>query len=314
MTLPEETEITVWGPTQSGKDWLYRGFVKALEEYTHKSEDFDFKLQKKHPTDKDFTLVRVEPPDGIVPTSAGEDYIHVFSRKPKLARSNDDKLKISAYTHYINFHNNRGSDLVAALLDPERFETALLPVKRSPYILVILDPNFEQSEALSLSAEDIEEYPEMALKPGLTKAQYYEILTILLETLANEKIPNRQVAVCITKTDMLKISSNDTWYLLERVFGQRIQRLFYNYKSIFNIEVFATSAAGYVVKRGKFEANFSDGKLLDQENWNPVNCAAPFFWMFQKKEIEQIKKNSNFLNKESNLRSYVRYPSPLRNF
>ncbi len=314
MTSPEETEITVWGPTQSGKDWLYKGFAKELEEYTLRSADFSFDLREKRRADMNFLPVMAEPPDDIHPTSIGEDYIHSFSRKIK-PNKNDDPHKLSAYTHYINFHNNRGADLVAALLDPARFEQTFLSIINSKYTLIVLDPNFEKSENLSIittenSQDSHDEYPEIAVRPGMNKDNYYKILTMLLEALVDSGIPNRHLAVCITKTDTLKISSSNPWYLLERTFGQKIHRLFNNYRTTFNIEVFATSAAGYMTKRGKSEVNFINGKLIDREYWKPVNCASPFFWIFQNKEIENIKAKSNFLNRESNLRSYMRYPLP----
>lgn len=313
-TSPQETEITVWGPTQSGKDWLYKGFAKELEEYTLRSEDFIFDLREKRRIDANFTPVLAEPPDDITPTAIGEDYIHSFTRRIKQNKNNDDGHKLSVYTHYINFHNNRGADLVAALLDPTRFETTFLSIIKSQYLLIVLDPNFEKIEKLSSSENtNIDEYPEIALQPGMSKDNYYKVLTMLLEALAAYNTPSKHLAVCITKIDTLKISSNNSWYLLERAFGQKIYRLFDNYRRVFNMEAFATSAAGYTTKKGISEANFTAGKLLDPEHWRPVNCASPFFWIFQNKEIEQIKLKSNFLNKENNLRNYKRYPLPFRN-
>jgi hypothetical protein len=323
-SLPQETEITVWGPTQSGKDWLYKGFAKELEEFTLRSQDFIFDLREKRRIDLNFTPVLAEPPNEINPTSIGEDYIHSFTRKIKENQGLDSN-KLSTYTHYINFHNNRGADLVAALLDPARFETTFLSIIKSQYLLIVLDPNFEKTEDLTpIESSDIDqssnvdEYPEVALRPGMSKDNYYKILTMLLEALANYNSPKKYLAVCITKTDTLKISSSDPWYLLERTFGQKIFRLFDNYRRVFNMEAFATSAAGYATIKGKSTPNFTHsindhGKLLDSAHWRPINCAAPFFWIFQNRELEQIKLKSNFLNKESNLRNYKRYPLPIRN-
>lgn len=319
-SLPQETEITVWGPTLSGKDWLYKGFAKELEEFTLRSQDFIFDLREKRRIDLHFTPVLAEPPDGTQPTSASEDYIHSFTRKIK-ENQNQDSNKISTYTHYINFHNNRGADLVAALLDPTRFESTFLAIIRSQYLLIVLDPKFENKEEIVPSADfeqysEVDEYPDIALSPGMSKENYFKILTMLMEALANHNSPKKYLAVCITKTDTLKISSSDPWYLLERTFGQKIFRLFDNYRRVFNMEAFATSAAGYATIKGKSSPNFSKGevgKLLDPAHWKPVNCAAPFFWIFQNRELEQIRLRSNFLNRESNLRSYKRYPLPFRN-
>lgn len=310
--MSQETEIIVWGPTQSGKDWLYRGFAKELEEYTLRSNDFIFELREMHKGSGNFTPVTTDPPDDITPTAIGEDYIHSFTRKIKQDKKTDAN-KTSVYTHYFNFHNNRGSDLVAALEDPTRFDTTFSDITGSQYILIVLDPNFDKLENLSLVGTPDIGYSERALQPGMSKDNYFKVLTMLFNSLIEHNTPKKHLAVCITKTDTLRISNRDPWDLLARAFGQKIYRLFDNYRKDFNMEAFATSAAGYATIRGKPEPNYSKGKLIDADHWRPTNCAAPFFWIFQNKEIEQIKLNSNFLNKESNLRNYKRYPILFRN-
>lgn len=321
-TYPEETNIAVWGPTQSGKDWLYKGFAQELEHFHSRfSDKFDFILQEKTGMGP-FTPVIAEPPSNIVPTTYVEDYIHSFIRKPKPGYE-DGKYTEGILTHYINFHNNRGADLVAAIMDRDRFEPTYLAITESKYLLILLDPLFDKSSKENLKPnensttsddEGNEEYPEIALRPGISKEDYYKILTLLLKELTETKVPNRHIAICITKNDAIKIKSNNPWALLERVFGQRISRLFNSYRSTFNMEVFATSAAGYTKIRGVYQPNFSNGKLLHESNWDPFNCAAPFFWMFQHREIENIKNTSNFLNRDHNLRKYIPYPPPRQLF
>ncbi len=319
---PEETNIAVWGPTQSGKDWLYKGFAKELEDYySPRAVDFDFILQEKHGTDP-YVPVIAEPPKDIAPTTFGEDYIHSFIRRPKPGIMNSN-YSASILTHYINFHNNRGADLVAAVLDRDRFEEAYFSITKSQYLLILLDPLFDKSSKEKLDSneiipvpsddDDTNEYPDVALQPGIGKDEYFKILTKLLQTLAETQSASRYLAICITKTDAIKIKNNNPWALLERVFGNKISRLFNNYRTIFNMEMFATSAAGYTKVRGIHQPNFAHGRLVDENHWDPFNCAAPFFWMFQNREIEHIKRTSNFLNKEHNLRKYIRYPLPRQN-
>lgn len=313
--LPHETEITVWGPTQSGKDWLLRGFAKELEEYTLRSSDFIFDLRESNRIDSNYLPVLPFPPDDIYPTATGEDYIHTFTRRIKTG-NNANNLKISSFTHHINFHNNGGADLVASLLDPEKFEVTFLSIIRSQNLLIILDPNIEKNENIA-DAEifDINRnsnrYPEIALMPGMSKDNYFKILTMLLEALANYNSPKKNLAICITKTDTLKIRGN-AWNLIERTFGQKVYRLFDNYRRVFNIEAFSTSAAGYILRKGRSVPNYSNGKLIEPDLWRPINCATPFFWLFQNIEIERIKATSNFLFREDNLRKYIRYPLSLR--
>ncbi len=81
MTSPDDTDITVWGPANSGKDWLFRGFAKELEEYTLRSKDFIFDLVKTSKSNHNFNKVLAELPDNIHPAFIEEDYIYAFSRK-----------------------------------------------------------------------------------------------------------------------------------------------------------------------------------------------------------------------------------------
>jgi hypothetical protein len=300
----QETEVAVWGPTQSGKDWLYRGFAKELEYYNHNNGNsgFRFDLRTLYRGEDNYRSVLVNPPDEISPTSSSEDHMHSFQR---MSTQKDDAHLISAHTHKINFHNNRGADLVASLMDPNRFEEIFLAIVRSRFLLITLDPKFENQT----TGTDDDYYPDIAMHGGLSKDQYFQILSMLLQTLADKNIPDRYIAVCMTKLDAIKVTDVRPWVLLERVFGQRIYKLLNDYRTTFNIEAFATSAAGYVHRKDGPVPNFDGGKLLDKENWDPRNCAAPFFWVFQNSELERIRLSSNFLNKESNLRKYIKYPS-----
>lgn len=308
--LSQETEITIWGPTQSGKDWLLKGFAKELEEHTLRSEDFIFDLRERRIGGTNFSFIKPEPPRFLEPTSSPEDYILSFSRRIKPTKTADNN-KLSTFTHYINFHNNRGSDLISAILEPNRFDFVFNSIVRSQYILITLDPSFDNKESIpNINAINGKDYPLVAVNSGLNKENYFKILTLFLDTLSQQNTPKKYLAFCITKTDSLKSNWGNSWDLLELIFGQKIFRLLSNYRSVFNMEVFATSAAGYVIRKGANISNYSNGKLLDHENWKPFNCAAPFFWLFENREIERIKFNSNFLNRETNLRNYIRYPRP----
>lgn len=82
MTSPDDTDITIWGPANSGKDWLFRGFAKELEEYTLRSEDFIFDLVKTGRGNQKSNKVLVELPHNIHHTaSVEEDYIYAFQEK-----------------------------------------------------------------------------------------------------------------------------------------------------------------------------------------------------------------------------------------
>ncbi len=311
----QPTEIAIWGPTQSGKDRLYRAFAKELEEYDGASNDFNFVLQERKFGDATFRLTMAIPPNSVQPTSEEEDYVLRFIRKPKPGKNSED-YSLSAHQHDMFFHNNRGANLIASVIDPDSsyFQSTRSSIINSRYLLIVLDPQFDTSSEDPLGTQAANNdtqnvYPLEALRPGPSKEKYYRMLYGLLDTIGSSKNTDRHLAVCITKTDLLKITSYNAWNLLERAFGTKIFKLFNTYRGIFNIEVFATSAAGYIRRGGKTIPNYDDeGKLISEDDWRPVNCAAPFFWIFQNKEIERIKATSNFLNRDYNLRKYIRYP------
>lgn len=322
----QEDEIAVWGPTQSGKDWLYKAFAKELEYYNDKYLDFRLELRAHSPGEDATKPVMFEIPN-TPPTPFGQSYNLQFHR---VALQKDEAHLISTHIHRISFHNNSGAELLSCLVDPGRFEQALVPIKRSKYLLIVLDPDFshisdsrkpspwpeeaeDRQSIINHTSDYIQEYPEIAGKAGLSKDDYWQILTMLLQILAESNSSKRYLSICMTKTDILKRSGNNPQGLLEIVFGQKVYQLLNNYRAIFNIEVFATSAAGYYVNnKGEYVQNEAGGELIAPESWNPINCATPFFWIFQNREIERISRSSNFLNREYNLRNYIRYP-PRRN-
>jgi len=316
---PHETEIAVWGPTQSGKDWLFKAFAKELEYYNNRYPDFRFELDEQRPGQEDARLLTFKTPNTPPTPFGGESYSLQFRR---IALQNDEAHMVSIHRHLIHFHNSAGAELLSFLMDPVHFEHTLVPIKRSKYLLIFLDPDFgqksgsrrvsnNQRNANNDISDHTDEYLERAGRPGLGKDDYLEILTRLLKVLAEElNIPKRYLAICITKTDTLRRSGNNPWELLEIMFGQKIYRLLNDYRAIFDIEVFATSAAGYYENnKGEHVPNEAGGDLIVPEAWDPINCAAPFFWIFQNREIELISNNSNFLSREYNLRKYIRYPS-----
>src|SRR5262245_29925675 len=134
----QENEIAVWGPTQAGKDWLYKAFAKELEYYNENYPDFRFEL-RAHPPGQDNTQPLIFDTPNTPPTPYGESYNLQFQR---VALQNDEAHMISTHMHRINFHNNSGAELLSSLMDPVRFERALIPIKRSKYLLIVLDPDF----------------------------------------------------------------------------------------------------------------------------------------------------------------------------
>jgi hypothetical protein len=346
--LSKETEISVWGPTQSGKDWMFRAFARELDYYNDQErfrKEFLFELHEKQRGETRTVLVDSDDediiPEDIGPTAYAEDFVYEFHRK---SQKEDDAHRISAHVHRINIHNNSGSDLLSVLNNPRRFEETFIPLINSQYILIMLDPVFNEpssesryngksddlddlgggfgdddylegipARVESQTRQDDVDVSDVALQPGISKHQYLQVLKKLFKLLAEQKNnPKRSLAICLTKMDTRKLAGSNHWRLLESIFGYKILKLIRNYETTFNIEVFATSAAGYYYNaKGKRVPNIKNGRLINTNEWEPVNCAAPFFWMFQNREIERIGK-SPLLSKGYNLKKYIKYP-PRRN-
>jgi hypothetical protein len=306
---PEETDIAVWGPTQSGKDWLLRGFAKELDFYNNNerySNGFLFELLEI--TDDGSRQVIAAPPHDIAPTAKEKDYVYNFRRR---AIRQDEAHQISSHMHKINFHNNAGANLLGAAANQSKYESAFIPILRSKYLLIILDSTINQSaNDMGIRTEnDNDLETNIRQRPDINKEEYLRILAMLLQLLADSSIRDRQLAICMTKMDMTGSAGSNPWRQLETIFGQKIYNLINRYRGTFNIEAFATSAAGYYYNdNNQHSANFIGGQLIDAERWNPVNCAAPFFWIFQGIEIEKIRSTSNFFNREYNLNRYIKYP------
>lgn len=308
MASPDDTDITVLGPANSGKNWLFRGFAKELEEYTLRSKDFIFDLVKTSKSNHNFNKVLVDLPDNIYNASIEEDYVYAFSRKIKSVNE-FEHYKTSTFAHYINFHNIRDEDLIAALLDPSRFTPPYASIVKSKFTLLLLDSTLVKGNSvLDTEIAKVDDHPEFALQPSFVDS-YCQVLNMLLKAMAEDNDHEKYLAVCITKTDTLGFTNSNSWKLLERVFGHKIFELFNYYRDIFRIEIFATSAVGYTIVKGSAVSNYSNGKIIDPIGWSPLNCAAPFFWLFENREIERIKSASNFLSREANLRNYKRYPT-----
>ncbi len=297
-----ETGIAIWGPVGSGKDWLINGFAKELEYYNNTDVDFMFEL-----TDEDGNPIIPKPlsRDDIKPTAESEDYVLRFTRRPK-AKTDEHSHSVSTYQHKINIHNDPGGRLLEALSKQEGSTYQTLVESR--YIIVVLDPGFLPFET-ELDEGQVKknsnEYLSIVKKgSSLTPKEYKLAIQTLLTTLSEKTATQkRYLAICLTKMDKKGIRGN-SWDLLRRLFGSDMHEILKKYKTNFEIEVFSTSAAGYIKNPGSIssrKSNEEDGKIKDKDKWNPINTATPFFWIFENKEKERLKS--------SDIESYIEYPT-----
>ncbi len=319
--------IAIWGPTGSGKDWLIRGFAKELQHFNREYPDFSFELYDE----EDNPIVPVPPTKATIdPTSDQEDFVLKFVRRPT-SQNPDHAHRISAHSHKINIHNDAGAKLLSILVDQKGFEDTFRTVMDSQFLIVVLDPtyvvnnpdqtrrqtdkknnngmDFTESDNDDFEMSD-ENYPPIANQKIFSRDEYIQIVHYLLMALSKDAGQRRYLAICLTKMDKKKVRGNPK-DLIKRIFGQGMYDLLESYKRTFEIEVFATSSVGFVKKRiggmGVRASNEASGDLIDPAQWQPVNTAAPFFWIFESSEKEKIKASGGLLS--NNLKDYIEYPS-----
>lgn len=296
-----ETGIALWGPVGSGKDWLVNGFAKELDYYNRTNSDFSFELN-----DEDGAPITPKPLNNknILPTADAEDYLLKFTRRPK-SKTPDHSHLVSAHSHNINIHNDMGGNLMAALSNREGYGPTYETLMKSKYVIVVLDPTLITHE---LNSEDNQsnkiDYSSIIEKTSFTPKDYKLAIQTLLIAFSKETDQKRYLAVCLTKMDKKSIRGS-SWDLLRRLFGGEMYELLTKYKRNFEIEVFSTSAAGFIKNPGSISSRLSNeegGAIKDENNWNPINTATPFFWIFENKEKDRLK-NSGYLD------DYIEYPT-----
>lgn len=314
------SDIALWGPTGSGKDWLIRGFAKELEYFNREYPDFSFELYD----DDNTPIITVPPSDQSVPgTIESEDFVLKFVRRPSSPKPDHPHI-ISAHTHNINIHNDKGANTIAGLIDQKTYEQTFRTIMNSQYVIVVLDPTYivrgsnenkllpenSNGETSSMGSNTGDALPSIAQKKIYTADEYTQLVQYLLLALAKEEsVKNRHLAICLSKMDKKGVRGN-SWDLLKRLFGQNMYDLLKHYRQVFEIEVFATSSAGFKKTKnslGTKSSNEDKGKLIDPSAWQPVNTALPFFWIFENKEKEKLNEGRNFFSSE--LKDYIEYPT-----
>lgn len=300
-TEEQETGIAMWGPVGSGKDWLINAFAKELDYFNRTSPDFLFEL-----TDEEGNPINPITPSNqvILPTAEAADYLLKFTRRPT-SENPDHSHRISAHSHSINIHNEQGGKLMAVLDNPKDNPYTYQILIDSRYIIVVLDPIFlNYNPRLDDKQMPDRQSSSIVEKPIVTQSEYKEAIQDLFATFSKDTSKKRYLAFCLTKMDKKSVRGN-SWDLLRRLFGPEMYDLLLKHKRTYEIEVFSTSAAGFIKNPGIIGARLSNeeaGGIKDKNNWNPVNTATPFFWIFENKEKEKLR-NSGFL------KDYIEYPT-----
>jgi MinD-like ATPase involved in chromosome partitioning or flagellar assembly len=321
----QQIHIALWGPTGSGKDWLIKAFAKDLGSYNDR--DFYYSLDAIIPGEKDPEPILPESINliNVPPTPIFEDQHFVFSRIPlRITRKNN----FSSFKHDFIIHNDKGQNLVDALIDPDSFEATFMTLLSAQNILITLDPlHLEENQTSDYISKDplkleenqesnnFSEFPDIS-RFGWSRYTYQKMVSNLFRILSGQDSSNRHVAICLTKMDQIPLARSPLENL-RALFGVEMYRIIQEYKKAFDIEVFSTSSAGYLIRtEGGYIPNFSGGSLIDPNRWRPVNVASPFFWIFEKIERESIRQNTNWLRRifGPNINDYIPYPPTRKKF
>lgn len=284
-------KIAIWGTTGSGKTMLIRAFAKEITWYDEHDPDFSYSLFDHEGR----VLSPYFDQHFAEATSSAEDHVWKFERMGK--KMNSRSHQISSWSHQLIVHDNPGSNLINALIDPEDEQLTLSTLRYSDSLIILLDPTNIKGSPVSIEAQ-------------LSKTDYAKLMRALTETALDTNHRQINVALCISKSDLLKIAL-PVEELIKVIFGEDILRIFQHPR--INSRYFRVSSVGKVrVLGGKIVPNISDDmvQIRDYSAWNPVNVVSPFFWLFETNEREKIKTSSKLSLFGDRRNYYIPYPPP----
>lgn len=307
--------IVMWGPDRGGKDWLLCAFPRELELFYKKEIPLRFGLFERIPGMEELAPMTSHPPVNIPGNSIMEIKNFIFKRESIL---NDPSQQINAQVHDVLIYNSRPTDFLECLDFPENDEISYKILTEADNIILVLDIPIE----IALDQQDGGQNNLLPNISGLLQEKHnprswerpwdkQTYLIYIQKLLGAIRIgPRKNLAVCINKIDQYESPQlSHPWDMLGMTYGKELVDLLERNKQKHNIEVFATSAAGYIRRNEKFVPNFMAGSLIDPARWEPVNTAQPFFWIFEGIERERLASGP-LLFRRSNLKNYIPYPAP----
>jgi GTPase SAR1 family protein len=300
-------EIALWGPTGSGKTWLMMSFGKAL--FDLKDPEFEYRLldPESHPVNA------LEPP-AQKPTEEMRDEVWLFQR---IGRQRTPAHDLSVHTHFINLHDFKGIDTVELTK-----REVVRSIEESHHVILLLDPFLLANTKLADPQEALaNRIPgmESTTKGQYTQNQYATHVANLLDLLGRHNRPDRYIAVCFTKIDLLGVQGRDPWQLIDAYFGAAMHTQLKNYAAQIKssgheqMQAFCVSAAGYLDgPERKSNYDPATGHLLVPDQWQPFRVEAPFFWIFDNIERQRLAHKgggvTRFLFGNERLKKYIPYP------
>jgi len=311
------TNIALWGPSAVGKDWLFRSFTKELEYYNQQDNNYHYELLERAPGQRDLQPKEVEIPVDA-PTPGIDMVSFVFRRKALNGGITQE--------HDLIIQNNNGQELVNSLDNSMEFETTFQILVQARNLFLVLGPP-EGNIPVHYQSPDI---PELQPEPDVfsndvneskyaaqtvnsqdkkilfDRQTYFQFMRRLFSSFQNNT--RRNLAVCLTKCDIMNFRGLPQ-DMLELRYGLAMKDLLELEQKKHNIRVFATSAAGYLRQNGRWIPNMQGNVIRDTERWDPLNTAAPFFWIFDTIEKQRLE-SAPFWSRGALLKSYDPYPDP----
>lgn len=280
---PSSITVAIWGPRASGKTWLWHAFVKTIANYNRPVNGLMYEIHESKIND--FAFIE----HSFSPTQNKDTSIFRFQR---ISASKSHREFLSSYSHKIFISDYAGGYFQGDLRNTNQEEHLLRNVFTETafvdVILIALDSKFS----------------------GITKEEYPKLIRNFATAL--DKIePNRKrlFAMCVTKADTIPawIDANlDA--LIELKFGVEMLDVCSEIAQKHDVQIFITSAIGFLHDTNKSNCDPDKGTIIDVENWTPYGVEYPFFWVFETIEKRKIKENNHF--GKFALKDYIEYPKP----
>jgi hypothetical protein len=317
-------EIAFWGPSSSGKTWLMQSLARSLHRINQEDPEFEYVLAQRAAQRTGQAAVSAFQAPQNQATSEAYDTVWLFQRKVR-PEYETPAHRISAQSHTIVVRDAPGELLMQGVNN-----IVMVPLREAQCVIVLLDPSLVDSTAtLSPQAEAAAPAQGLAALFGssaaqatapvagsyqYTQAQYTQMVSNLLSSLASAARPDRHVAICVTKVDQLGVQGRSPWQVAEVFFGGEMAQLLRNYANKLHLEAFNVSAAGYL-DENRQQPNFDPGtrSLLSPDRWQPFAVETPFFWLFTHVERQRLAGGGGrvprWYFRRDRLERYIGYPT-----
>ena len=289
-------KIALWGVESSGKTWLLKAFI-AEANYYNRQLKYPYRYSFK---DSHGKILR----SGDMPEGATFNPYDIFIRVACHSKKAQDPSMLLLWEHNIQVHEGPGGLFTNTILNPGKKEAnlqmALAGLHDAESLIVLIDLLPVVSKELLVDPSmyntvgTLREYIKKV--SGLLEQGYLNMLWQLLDIIKDPSTSHgrerRNLALCLSKIDQLKISSNPPEYILRQVLGSEVNNLLASFKDEFNFRLFKTSAMGFFQdeQRGKVH-NYDPEKNVPfpDRDWIPNGASAPFFWVFEQIAQAELK-------------------------